>query len=143
MIDFTSKLGERALQRIQGDFILWLTTVDSKGFPQPRPVWFIWDGEAFLVYNSQPGARKLQHIANNPNVALHFDGGPKGLDLQVILAKAEVVKNSLPADQVSAYLQKYGEEIRSMGATEEAFAGEFSVAIRIQPKRLRGMTIPS
>lgn len=140
MIDFTSELGARAWQRIQDDFVLWLTTVDAKGFPQPRPVWFIWDSEAFLVY-SQPGARKVQHIANNPNVALHFDGGPKGLDVQVILATAEVISDSVPAHQVSAYFQKYGEEIRNMGATEEAFAGEYSVAIRIHPRRLRGMMI--
>jgi PPOX class probable F420-dependent enzyme len=140
MIDLTSELGTRALQRIREDFFLWLTTIDAKGFPQPRPVWFTWDGEAFLVY-SQPGARKLQHIKNNPNVALHFDGGLKGLDVQVILATAEVINDPIPANQIGAYLRKYGDEIRKMGATEEEYFREFSVAIRIQPKRLRGMTI--
>ncbi len=62
MIDFTSELGARTLQRIRDDFFLWLTTIDAKGFLQPRPAWFSWDGEALLVY-SQPGAKKIQHIA--------------------------------------------------------------------------------
>lgn len=140
MIDFTSELGKRALERIQKDFFVWLTSIDAKGFPQPRPVWFIWDGEDFLVY-SQPKARKLQHIAKNPNVALHFEGGPKGWDIQVILGIAEVVTYPTPANQVSAYLRKYGEEIRNMGASEDEFAKEYSVAIRIRPERLRGMIV--
>lgn len=41
MIDFTTQLGERLHQRLQEDFVIWLTTVDASGFPQPRPVWFI------------------------------------------------------------------------------------------------------
>jgi hypothetical protein len=37
MLDLTSKFG-RVVKRL---LFIWLTTVDAKGKPQPRPVWFI------------------------------------------------------------------------------------------------------
>lgn len=138
MIDFGSKLGARAAQRLNDEFVVWLTTIDPGGSPQPRPVWFIWDGEAFLIY-SQPNTGKLRHIAHNPNVALHFDGGPKGLDIQVFLGTAEIVTNPIPVHQVEAYVEKYRQEIQNMGATVETFGAAYSVALRVTPARLRGM----
>ena len=87
MIDFTTKLGTRAKERLDSEFCIWLTTVSPAGVPQPRPVWFIWDGEAFLIY-SQRNTKKLEHIGHNPQVALNFDGGPKAEDVQVFLGRA-------------------------------------------------------
>ncbi len=136
MIDFTNELGESALKHIQEDYFLWLTTVDTSGMPQPRPVWFIWDGEGFLIYTS-PSAKKLLHIKHNPKVSLHFDGGPKGWDIVVFLANAEIIDNPTPSHQVSAYLQKYSEGIRDLNMTAEDFAKAYHVAIRIHPKKLR------
>ena len=43
MIDFTTEFGKRADSRLKEDHIIWLTTVDVLGKPQPRPVWFLWD----------------------------------------------------------------------------------------------------
>ena len=139
MLDFTSKLGLRALKRLGHEFTIWLTTVSPKGIPQPRPVWFIWDGEAFLIF-SQPDTQKLRHIAQNPNVSLHFDGGEKGLDVQVFTGTAEIIPDPIPADRLNPYLQKYGAEIRRMGATEDAFAKEYRVALRVIPTKLRGFS---
>lgn len=137
MIDFSTHVGARAAQRLADEFVVWLTTVSPAGIPQPRPVWFIWDGQAVLIY-SEPTAKKLTHIAQNPHVALHFDGGPKGLDYQVFLGIAELVADPTPAHQAPGYMQKYGQEIRAMGGTEEDFAALFSVAVRVLPTRLRG-----
>lgn len=136
MIDFTDELGKSALKRIQEDYFLWLTTIDTAGVPQPRPVWFIWDGESFIVY-SKPSTRKLFHIAHNSNVAVHFDGGPKGWDIVVFLSTAEIIDNPTSSNQVSAYIQKYREGIHGLNTTEEDFAKEYSVAIRIRPRKLR------
>lgn len=138
MINWNSKLGQRAAQRLDTEFVIWLTTVGQTGLAHPRPVWFIWDGEALLIY-SQPNTKKLEHIAHNPNVVVHFDGGPKGLDVQVFAGTAEIVPNPTPADRVSTYVQKYGQEIRNLGATAEEFAQGYSVAIRVKPNHLRGM----
>lgn len=137
MIDFSGELGARAKQRLQGELVIWLTTTDAAGQPQPRPVWFIWEDESFLIY-SQTQARKVQHIARNPRVALHFDGGPQGDDIQVFAGDAEIVAGPTPAHQVGAYLQKYSQAIRDLGYSAEAFAGEYPVAIRVHPRKLRG-----
>ena len=136
MIDFTTKLGQRAQERLDSEYVVWLTTVGSNGMPQPRPVWFIWDGEAFVMY-SQAKAKKLQHIAQNPNVSIHFDGGPKGEDIQVFLGVAEIVENPTPTNENNPYSEKYRGGIIELGATEKTFAGEYSVQIRVKPTRLR------
>ena len=49
----------RAKRRLINDPIVWFTTVDSQGRPQPNPVWFLWNGaEALLIYNKE-NARRL------------------------------------------------------------------------------------
>ena len=136
MIDFTTKLGQRAKQRIETETVIWLTTIDSHDTPQPRPVWFIWDGEAFVIY-SQAKAKKVQHISKNSNASLNFDSGENGEDIQVFLGKAEIVQNPTPANQNTAYMDKYRKGIRGLGYTEQVFAAEYSVAIRVKPTRLR------
>src|SRR5688572_18541946 len=49
-LDITTDAGKRIEERLRDELIIWLTTIDRKGTPQPRPVWFIWDGESFLIY---------------------------------------------------------------------------------------------
>jgi len=53
MIDLTSKFGHRAARRLAEEKIIWLTTMDNLGHPQPRPVWFLWNGASILIF-SQP-----------------------------------------------------------------------------------------
>ena len=65
MLDTTSEAGARAEKRLREEAIIWLTTVRSDGQPQSVPVWFLWEGETFLVY-SQPGRQKLR-IGFDPN----------------------------------------------------------------------------
>jgi PPOX class probable F420-dependent enzyme len=139
MIDFNTKLGRFAKKHLKGEYFIWLTTVDSKGTPQPRPVWFIWDGDSFLIY-SQAKAFKLKHIRKNPQVALHFNTRDELGEKQVIIfsGKAQIDKKCPPADKQSAYLKKYKTGIARLGATPEQFAGEYLVAIRITPTNLRG-----
>lgn len=136
MLDFSTPLGQRALQRLKTEYVVWLTTVDSKGSPQPRPVWFVWDGEAFTIY-SRAQAKKVQHIARNPHVSLHFDGGARGEDIQVFLGIAEIVENPVPTNENAAYSEKYGSGIIGLGMTGKSFAKEYAVCIRIKPSRLR------
>lgn len=138
MIFFDDELGQRTLERIKSELVIWLTTVSPRGIPQPRPVWFVWDGEAFTIY-STPQARKLVHIANNPNVALHFNTDTDGEDVQVILGNAFVDKNAPPSKSNSAYSEKYHAGIVSLGMDEEKYSATFSVAVRVIPSRLRGL----
>ena len=47
----------QAKRRLREEYFVWMTTVGSDLAPQPRPVWFIWEKDSFLIY-SQPNAHK-------------------------------------------------------------------------------------
>lgn len=138
MSDPKTKLESKAKSVIKKEYVIWLTTVDINGTPQPRPVWFIWDNDAFLIY-SKPTAHKLKHIRENGNVSLHFNTDETGdKDVIVYIGKAELDTNAAPPNKVPAYLRKYRKGIKDIGMTVEQFTSEYSVAIRIKPTSLRG-----
>ena len=139
MIDFTSKHGRKAKRHLKQEYFIWLTTVDSHNAPQPRPVWFIWDGNELLIY-SQPGAFKVKHISRNSNIALHFNTVDKNGDEDVIVfsGTAKIDKKVSPANQNSPYMRKYRGGIKSLGSTPQKFAEEYSIPIRIELISLRG-----
>lgn len=138
MIDFTSKFGRVVRQHLDEEYIVWLTTVDSKLTPQPRPVWFIWQDDCFLIF-SQPQAHKVSHIRKNPHVALHFNTDEIG-EKNVIVFTGEAVLDTAgpPAHQVSAYFKKYRGGIHDLGMTAEDFSRDYSTAIKIKPAEVRG-----
>jgi len=39
-IDTSTEFGAKTARRVVEEKLAWLTTVDSKGMPQPNPVWF-------------------------------------------------------------------------------------------------------
>jgi PPOX class probable F420-dependent enzyme len=139
MIDFKSKFGRFAMKHIKSEYFIWLTTVDSNGTPQPRPVWFVWEDDSFLVY-SQPKAFKLKHIRKNPQVAAHFNTEDELGEKRMIIftGKARIDRKCPPAHKRRAYMKKYKSGIAHLGATPEQFSGEYSVAVRITPAKLRG-----
>jgi len=139
VLNLNTKFGRAAKKHLKSEYFVWLTTVDSTGTPQPRPVWFIWEKDSFLIF-SQAKAHKLKHIKANPQVALHFNSADnKGENRLVIFTgTAKIDKRSLPSHKVRAYMKKYKAGIKGLGATPEQFSGEYSVAIRITPAKLRG-----
>lgn len=139
MIDFKSKLGRKAMRHLKQEYFIWLTTVDSSGTPQPRPVWFILEGDSILIY-SQPSAFKLKHILNNPNVALHFNTpDSKGEeDVIVFSGVAKIDPKIQPVNKNNAYLRKYREGIKSLSSTPQKFTEEYSTPVRIKLTSLRG-----
>jgi PPOX class probable F420-dependent enzyme len=137
IVDISTDFGKRVERRLREEWIAWLTTVDSKGMPQPRPIWFLWDGESFLIY-SRPGMAKLAHIGRNPHVSLNLDGDGRGGDIIVFTGEASIDPNALPADQVAAYIEKYEQAIERIRMTPSEFAASYSVAMRVRPNKLRG-----
>lgn len=137
MIDLTTEFGRRAARRLEEERIIWLTTVDAEGMPQPRPVWFWWDGQTFLIY-SQPNTHKLRHIVRNPQVALHFDGDGQGGNIIVFSGEARLAPEMPPANQVPAYVQKYQPGFTRIRMSAKEFAESYSVALRVMPISLRG-----
>jgi hypothetical protein len=57
--------------------------------------------------------------------------------LVVITGVAAVDAKAPPADQLPAYLEKYGDGIARLGSGPMSFARSYSIAVRIRPTRLR------
>jgi PPOX class probable F420-dependent enzyme len=131
-------LESKAKRLIKREYVLWLTTIDSQLAPQPRPVWFIWDKDAFLIF-SQPHAYKLKHIQQHPRVSLHFNSDKTAdQDVIVYVGTAQIDTSAPAAHKMYAYLKKYQAGIEALGVTPEQFSQEYSVAIRVTPTSLRG-----
>lgn len=139
MFDLNSKFGRVVKRHLKDEYFVWLTTVDSKGTPQPRPVWFIWEDESFIIF-SQPGAYKVKHLRKNPKVSLHFNTTDEMGEKHVIVfvGEASFDKNVPRANTIPAYLDKYGSGIQGLNSTPEEFGREYSLAIRIKPSEVRG-----
>jgi PPOX class probable F420-dependent enzyme len=136
VLDLDSPAGDRADRRLRTEQILWLTTVRGDGQPQSSPVWFVWDGETFLIF-SQPHAQKIHNLAANPRVAVHVDTDAAGEDVLTIDGTAAVDPDMPPSDQLEEYQVKYRKSIQAMGLTPAELARDFSVAVRVRPARVR------
>lgn len=134
MLDTTTDAGGRAKRRLREEEVAWMTTVRADGQPQSVPVWFLWDGEGFLIY-SQQGRQKLKNIARNPRVGLNLNSNARGGDVVRVEGKAEVDASAPPAGEVEAYVEKYREGIARIGFDVDSFARTYSVAVRVTPER--------
>jgi PPOX class probable F420-dependent enzyme len=139
MIDFTTEFGQRVKRHLEREYFIWFTTVGTDLTPQPRPVWFTWAEDFFLIF-SRPDAHKVAHLKKRPNVALHFNTSDAKADEDVIvfLGMAEIDPDVPPAHEMHAYLEKYRTGIANLNMTPESFSQEYSVAIRVTPTKLRG-----
>src|SRR2546427_7281117 len=137
--DPSTPFGERVARRLHDERLIWLTTVDAKGTPQPTPVWFLWDEATatFLVY-SRADAKRLEHIQHNPRVAFNFDGNGRGGDIIVITGRVQISSDVPSADQQPAYREKYRDFIARLYETPERFASIYSVVLRVHPTSIRG-----
>jgi PPOX class probable F420-dependent enzyme len=139
MIDFTTDFGQKVKRHLEQEYFIWFTTIGTDLTPQPRPVWFIWDEDSFLIF-SQPHAHKVAHLHEHPKVALHFNTADAKADEDVIVfvGRAEIDSGAPPAHEIPAYFEKYRTGIAGLEMTPEAFSQEYSVAIRVRPMKVRG-----
>ncbi len=138
MIDLNSKLGRKAKRRLAHEYFVWLTTVGSDLTPHTRPVWFIWEGDSFLIF-SKPDAHKVHHIRMHPRVALHFNADQTAdKDILIFTGTASLDPGSPPVPEIRADLRKYRTGIADLGMTPEQMGEEYSLAIRVTPTSMRG-----
>lgn len=137
MVDFSTGFGRHASTRLRREQIIWLTTVDRRRCPQPRPVWFQWNGSTILIF-SQPQGAKVGHIRRNPSVALNLNSDPLGDEVTVILGQARVLKRWPARTRVAEYFKKYRRGLRNLGMAPESFRKDYCVPIEIRPAALRG-----
>lgn len=134
MLDTTTDAGARANERLREEIVIWLTTVRSDGQPQSVPVWFLWDGESFLIY-SRPNRQKLKNIGRNPGVGLHLNCNDRGGDVVRVEGVSEILDGFPPATESPEYVEKYRESIARIGFDPEGFARAYPVALRVMPER--------
>lgn len=136
MLDPSKEAHAQADRRLRSERVAWLTTVRADGQAQSSPVWFLWDGDTFLVY-SQPGAPKVGNVTANPKVSLHLNDDGAGGDVVTFEGAATVEPDTPRADRVDDYLAKYRAAIEDLGYEPGPFARTYSTAIRIRPTRAR------
>lgn len=137
MAQITTSFSQNMLWRLRTERIIWLTTISSHLIPQPRPVWFYWDGEEFLIY-SQPNTRKLVHIEKYPGVSLHFDGDGMGGNIMVFAGEARVDLSMPSVIDNDNYVEKYLEGFARTNMSVEGFSQSYSIPIRVRLTGIRG-----
>ncbi len=134
----TAEIDAKTEQRIQKEYVMWLTSVRADGMPQPTPIWFIYENGVFTIY-ADPTTQKVKNIAVNPKVALNINSDYEGGDFVVIMGEAEIIASPPPATETSAYIAKYGQGIIDIGMTPETFVQRYNSMIRVTPTRVRSM----
>jgi PPOX class probable F420-dependent enzyme len=134
MEDQTKPNNAHVEQRLREEPIIWFTTVRVDGRPHTVPVWFLWDGETFLIF-SQPGNLKIRNLQRNPHITLALDGTKQGVDVVTVEGEAELLSEPSRNMTVPAYFEKYAAAIKNMGADPERLAEDYSQPIRIKPTK--------
>jgi len=136
-IDTSTDFGKRIVRQLDDEVMVWLTTVGTSGTPAPNPVWFLWHDDEILI-SSQPAKAKLHNIAGHPQVTVNFNATHSGGDVGVISGTAVVEESPISGAALAAYNAKYADAIVALGMTTDQFHADYSVLIRITPKKLRG-----
>lgn len=134
LLDLTKERDAHIQQRLQHDVIVWLTSVRPDGRPHAVAVWYLWDGEAFLIF-SRPNNQKVRNLQQNANVVLAVDNTHTGDDPITIEGTATLLEPGTVGTDLPAYVEKYGERIKGIGFTPESMAAAYSQPIRIVPTR--------
>ncbi|MCJ7780851.1 MAG: TIGR03667 family PPOX class F420-dependent oxidoreductase [Acidimicrobiia bacterium] len=134
-IDRDAEIGARAVERLEWERIGWLTTVAADGTPQTSPIWFLWDGDEFLLYSLD--SARVRNLTSKARVSLNLDGNGMGEDIVVVEGTARLDETAPTAAENPAYLAKYEPVMDEYGWTPEWFAGRYSVPIRITPTKYR------
>jgi PPOX class probable F420-dependent enzyme len=135
-MDWDSAEGKKLAERLRKEMVIWLTTVRPDGMPMPTPVWFLWEGDSFLIY-SQPDTFKLRNLAANLKASLNLNCDEWGDAVAVFTGEVTMEKEGRPAIENGAYLEKYRESIRDIQMTPETFSKEYSVALHFKVKKVR------
>jgi PPOX class probable F420-dependent enzyme len=125
-----------AREHLESDVVAWLTTVAPDGRPQSSLVSFLHEGDTILVY-SQPDTLKMRNLASSPQVSFNLQSDPYGDHYLVIEGTATVDRSVPPSDVHATYRAKYLEPHAHWELDVAQVAIDFSVPLRITPRRVR------
>ena len=134
-----ARCDEECDRRLRNEPVIWLSTTDERGYPHIVPIWYVWDGEAILIF-SKPHARKVRAMRSQPRVALALGEPRDDFDVQLIEGHAEVT--SMTTAQALAdpaigreHARKYAAELFGLGLDRDEYASTYSAVIRVTPTR--------
>lgn len=136
--DPSTPFGRRVHDRLRGEQVIWFTTVGQDGTPQPNPVWFVWTGDTEIVTYNLPDAHRVAHIAERPQVALHFNSDPAADEVIVARGLAERADELAPPHRSPEYLAKYRDAMTALSGDVETFAATYPTALRVRITGVRG-----
>jgi PPOX class probable F420-dependent enzyme len=136
ILDLSKPKHAAAQARLHEEPIAWLTTVNPAGQPQSTPIWFLWDGDEFVIYGSKSGP-KTPNIKANPHVSLHLEGDSAGGGIVIFEGTARIDETAAGLDGAADYLAKYGDTMKAYGWTPEGMAKDYPHVIRVIPTRVR------
>ena len=120
-----------------------LSTVNPNGTPQSTPVWYEYDGEAFIV-TSFADRIKVRNIRRNPAVSLVVMDTVSYGEPLTVNGTAELIEEGAQEATLRGAIRYQGEELGKISAAH--MAGRPRMIIRIKPARVlfdagRGMPI--
>jgi PPOX class probable F420-dependent enzyme len=123
----------RVLPMLAEERVVWLSTVRRDGTPHLVPAWFLWDGEALLVW-SKPNAVKVRNLRANPRLMVAVGDPHADFNVGLIEAAADLAELAT-LGVPDAFFAKYASELAAAGLDEATFRATYSQAIRIVPTR--------
>ena len=116
--------------RLKKELVIWFVSTGSDMRPQAVPVWYLFEGDSFLIY-SAPGVKE-RHVRENANVELHLNTDELGDVVVRISGKATISRTEVPAHENRTYMRRYGDQIKGFGWTPEEFTRRYPHAIRVR-----------
>jgi PPOX class probable F420-dependent enzyme len=110
-----------------------LATVDRHGHPHATPVWYLYDGDEFVISTTRP-SRKFRNITLNPAVALVVDKRTIPYYSVVVRGDASVGPELSDSELLRLAIHYYGDVVGREYA--ERARAENEVTLRIQPSRI-------
>jgi PPOX class probable F420-dependent enzyme len=123
-------------ERLDGELVVWMTTVNPVGQPQTSPVWFLVQDEVIVVYSLRDTPR-TRNIRANARVCLNLNSTPSGGEVVILEGTAEIAEDGPPPSEDEEYVAKYADAMDDLGMTPESFAADYPVRIHVHPTRLR------
>lgn len=124
--------------RFMTEKIVWFTSASADGVPSTAPVWYhIKSDNELLVYSKDPSVR-VTNLAANDRVTLSLTTDAWAGDVVVMNGRATLDPTALPADQNTAFIEKYQERLDVYGWTPKWFAENYPMPVSIEIRSVRG-----
>ncbi|MGU3502334.1 TIGR03667 family PPOX class F420-dependent oxidoreductase [Mycobacterium sp. C31M] len=124
----SAELTSEVIDRLNSGEYAWLTTVAKSGQPVPKLVWFFFDGTDIVIY-TEPGAAKVRHIRNHPQVSLNLDSDGHGGGIIVVGGPARVDTEGADPREDAPYWAKYQAASDQFGLTDAM--GNYNLRLKI------------